>query len=273
MNPLLTPRKTPRKARSAMSEARDPRPLIEHVVELRRRLLWTITVMLAGTGIAYLYVDHVYGFLVAPLANAMDSSDSNRLIYTDLTEAFFTYVKVSFFAGIFLTFPVLLWQVWLFVAPGLYKNERRAFLPFMVATPILFFLGGACVYYLVLPMAWPFFLSFQTTASQTALPIQLEARVSEYLNLIMTMIFAFGLCFQLPVLLVLMGRAGLVTADWLASMRKYAVIVIFIIAAILTPPDVISQIMLAVPILGLYELSILLIRLSNRNVPDAPKAL
>ena len=256
-----------------MSDVREARPLIEHVVELRKRLLWTISIMLLGTGIAYIFVDEVYGFLVAPLANAMGPSDSNRLIYTDLTEAFFTYVKVSFFAGIFITFPVLLWQVWLFVAPGLYKNERRAFFPFLVATPILFFMGGAVVYYLVLPMAWPFFLSFQTTGAQTALPIQLEARVSEYLNLIMTMIFAFGLCFQLPVLLVLMGRAGLVTAEWLVSMRKYAIIVIFIVAAILTPPDVISQIMLAVPILALYEISILLIRFSARNASDAPQAL
>jgi sec-independent protein translocase protein TatC len=190
----------------------------------------------------------------------MEQGDSQRLIYTGLTEAFFTYVKVAVFAGIFLTFPVLLLQVWLFIAPGLYKNEKHAFLPFLIATPVLFFAGGASVYYMVLPMAWPFFLSFQTTGAETALPIQLEARVSEYLDLIMTLIFAFGLCFQLPVLLTLMGKAGLVSADWLASKRKYALIVTFIVAAFITPPDVISQVMLAVPILGLYELSIVLIR-------------
>lgn len=245
-------------------------PLLKHLSELRTRLLWAMAAMVIGTGICYFFVDHIYGFLVAPLADAMGPHDSKRLIYTGLTEAFFTYVKVTFFAGIFITFPILLLQVWLFVAPGLYKNERKAFLPFLIATPVLFFLGGACVYYMVLPMAWPFFLSFQSTGSQTALPIQLEARVSEYLDLIMTLIFAFGLCFQLPVLLTLMGRAGLITADWLVSMRKYAIIIIFIVAAILTPPDVISQIMLGVPLWGLYEVSILLIRLSNPRNASKP---
>lgn len=236
------------------------KPLTAHLIELRQRLLVVIATMAVGTGICFIFVDHIYGFLVQPLADAMGTGDSNRLIYTGLTEAFFTYMKVAFFAGIFLTFPILLIQIWGFVAPGLYKNERRAFLPFLWATPVLFFLGGACVYYMVLPMAWPFFLSFQTSGSETALPIQLEARVSEYLDLIMTLIFAFGLCFQLPVLLTLMGQAGMVTGEWLAAQRKYAIIVIFIIAAFLTPPDVLSQIMLAVPIMGLYELSIILVR-------------
>ena len=197
-----------------------------------------------------------------PLAEAMNENDTNRLIYTGLTEAFFTYLKVAFFSGVFLTFPILLLQVWIFVAPGLYKNEKNAFLPFLVATPVLFFAGGACVYYIVLPMAWPFFLSFQSTGADMALPIQLEARVSEYLDLIMTLIFAFGLCFQLPVFLTLLGRAGLVTADFLASKRKFAIITAFIVAAFLTPPDMISQVFLAIPILALYEISIILIKKS-----------
>lgn len=234
--------------------------LLQHLVELRKRLLWSILIMMVGMSICYMFVDQIYDFLVAPLAEAMGPYDSHRLIYTGLTEAFFTSLKVTFFAGVFLTFPFLLWQIWLFMAPGLYRQERMAFLPFLVATPVLFFIGGAVLYYLVLPLAWPFFLSFQTTPAETALPIQLEARISEYLNLVMTLIFAFGLCFELPVLLALMGKAGMVTADTLVKRRKYAVVLIFIAAAILTPPDILSQCLLAIPLMILYELSIVLVR-------------
>ena len=253
-----------------MSEEQS-QPIMGHLIELRKRLIWVIAVMFIGTAVSFGFVEEIYSFLVEPLAKAGEQ----RLIYTGLTEAFFTYLKVAFFAGIFLTFPILLWQVWLFIAPGLYKHEKGAFLPFLIATPILFFAGGAIVYYVVMPMAWPFFLSFQTGAAETALPIELEARVSEYLDLIMTLIFAFGLCFQLPVLLTLMGKAGLITAQSLASKRKYALILTFIVAAFLTPPDVISQILLAMPILALYEISILLIRYAQRkqpaqNLSDAP---
>lgn len=238
--------------------------LTVHLTELRRRIMWSFAAMITGTFICWLFKEQIYAFLVEPLAQAMnhghsDEPSTNRLIYTSLTEAFFTYLRVAFFAGCFLTFPVILTQIWMFVAPGLYRNEKKIFLPYLVATPLLFFLGGAMVYYIVIPYAWPFFLSFQSTGAETALPIQLEARVGEYLDLIMTLIFAFGLCFQLPVLLTLLAHAGVIGAQNLRDFRRYAIVVIFIIAAVLTPPDVFSQFALAMPIWGLYELSILLV--------------
>ncbi len=242
--------------------------LVSHLAELRIRLMWVFAAMAVVTAISFLYVEEIYGFLVKPLHDSMGEGDTNRLIYTGLTEAFFTYLKVSFFTGVFITFPVLAIQIWKFVAPALYKNEKKAFLPFLIATPILFFAGGACVYYFIIPMAWPFFLSFQSTALDTVMPIQLEARVSEYLDLIMTLIFAFGLCFQMPVVLTLLGRAGFISSDWLKSKRRYVVIIVFVIAAFLTPPDIISQVGLAIPMLLLYEISIFMIGNSSKKDTD-----
>lgn len=236
------------------------KPLFDHIAELRRRILYAMMAMLGCTFLCYTAREEIYGFLVKPLADAMGPDDSQRLIYTNLTEAFFTYVKVSLFAGCFLSFPILATQLWLFVAPGLYRREKGAVLPLLIASPILFFMGGALVYYIVMPAAWHFFLGFQTTGSETVLPIMLEARVGDYLDLVMTLIFAFGLMFQMPLILILMARMGIISADWLAAKRRYAIVIIFIIAAIITPPDVISQIALAIPVIGLYELSILLIR-------------
>ena len=207
--------------------------------------------------IFYLFADNIYNFLVQPYANAVEGEEGRRLIFTALHETFFTYIKVALFAALFISLPFLLIQLWIFVAPGLYKNEKNVVVPYLLATPILFILGSALVYYLIMPLAIKFFLSFESIGGNGALPIQLEAKVNEYLSLIMRLILAFGLCFQLPVALTLMARVGLVSSEGLKKNRKYVIVGIFAIAAILTPPDPISQIGLGIPILLLYELSII----------------
>ena len=239
-------------------------PLLEHLVELRTRLIYALGGFLVCFFIAFYFADAIFGFLVAPLADQMDRANA-RMIYTALHEAFFTYIKVAFFTAAFLSFPLIAAQIWLFVAPGLYKNEKRAFLPFLIATPVLFFAGGALVYYFIFPLAWEFFLNFQTVGGPGALPIEVEPKVDQYLSLVMQLIFAFGLGFELPVFLMLLARAGIVTSDGLVQKRRYAIVGVFIFAAVLTPPDVISQIGLAIPILLLYEVSIVGARMIEKK--------
>jgi sec-independent protein translocase protein TatC len=244
-------------------------PLLEHLIELRQRMLYSVLALFFFFIICFTFAQELYNFLVQPLADILIArgtpDHARRMIFTDLTEVFFTHVKVAFFFGAFIACPIFLTQIWMFVAPGLYKHERRAFAPFLVASPILFFLGGAMVYYMIMPLAWKFFLSFETAATDTTLPVELEAKVNEYLALVMKLIFAFGLCFQLPVIMTLLARVGIVSAAGMAAKRKYAIVGVFIIAAIFTPPDPLSQLALAVPIILLYEISIFLARMVERK--------
>ena len=244
-----------------------------HLVELRTRLLNSLIFIFAIFIVSYIFAEHIYNFLVDPYANAVKNTDgSRRLIFTALHETFITYIKVAFFSAIFLGSPVLLIQIYKFIAPGLYNNEKKAILPYLISTPILFLLGGLLVYYLVMPLAIKFFLSFETLGSNTTLPIQLEAKVNEYLSLIMRLIFAFGISFQLPILLNLLARIGVVNSDYLKTRRRYVIVIIFALAAILTPPDPITQVGLAIPLLLLYELSIFTVRFTEKKEKEIKDA-
>jgi sec-independent protein translocase protein TatC len=235
-----------------------PMPLLEHLVELRRRLMWAIGAFVVCFLGSYYFANSIYFFLAEPLATVLreQGTPDPRLIYTQLYEAFFTRIKVAFFAGAFISFPVMANQIWLFIAPGLYRSEKRAFLPFLAATPVLFLLGAALAYYFVFPFAWRFFASFQSDTGGGGVPIELLPRVSEYLDLVMKLIFAFGLTFELPVLLTLLAKVGIVSSKGLKKFRRYAYVGMFVIAAILAPPDVITQTGLALPLIALYEISI-----------------
>lgn len=242
-------------------------PLLEHLVELRTRLLISVGALIVAFFICFAFAEDFYNFLTIPLKDAMAEAkiSANRMIFTGLIEGFFTQVKVAFFAAICVTFPIFATQIWRFVAPGLYKSEKKAFLPFLIISPLLFLLGAAMVYYVLMPLAWKFLLSFQTTAQETALPTVLEPKISEYLSLVMKLIFAFGLCFQMPVLLTLLARAGLATSEGMKAKRKYAIVAVFVFAAIITPPDVVSQIALAIPMIVLYEISIYCAKLAEKK--------
>jgi len=237
-------------------------PLLDHLAELRRRLLWSALAFLGAFLISYYFASDIYRFLAQPLVHILkERGQKPELVYTALYEAFFTYVKVAIFSAAFFSFPIVASQIWLFIAPGLYRSERRALLPFLAATPVLFFAGGALAYYVIFPNAWRFFLSFQMTGQNGGLEINVLPRVSDYLNLVMKLIFAFGLCFELPVLLTLLGRVGIITASGLKKYRRYAYVGCFIIAAILTPPDVFTMTGLALPLIALFEISIFAVKM------------
>jgi len=251
-------------------------PLLEHLIELRRRLIWAILAFFVAFVFCFAFAKQLFNLLVVPYQWALDWAGMDRskaeLIYTAPQEFFFTQVKVAMFGGIVLAFPIIAAQIYKFVAPGLYRHERMAFLPFLIASPILFLTGGALVYFFFTPMVMWFFLAMQQTGGSGEVQISLLPKVSEYLSLIMTLIFAFGLVFQLPVVTSLMARVGLVTSAGLKDKRKYAIVIAFIVAAVLTPPDPASQIGLALPTILLYEISIIVARMIEKKRDEAQEA-
>jgi len=246
-----------------------PQPLLEHLIELRTRLIWAIGAFFVAFLVCFAFAKQLFNFLVVPYKWAvvwagLDVAKA-ELIYTAPQEFFFTQIKVAMFGALVIAFPIIASQIYKFVAPGLYKNERAAFLPFLVASPLLFLLGASLVYFFFTPMVMWFFLAMQQAPEEGGVAISLLPRVSEYLGLIMTLIFSFGLVFQLPVVTSLLVRVGILESQWLADKRKYFIVVAFIIAAVVTPPDPLSQIGLALPTILLYEVAIYAARLIEKK--------
>lgn len=241
------------------------KPFLEHLIELRKRLLYALLALGVGIAICYPLAPHLFKILCDSLWQAMGEETGRRLIYTGLTEAFLTYLKLAFFGGFILAFPMILWQLWLFVGPGLYAHEKTMIWPFLITSPLLFLMGASLAYFVVCPWAWQFFLSFEMPVVPDGLSLQLEARMSEYLALIIKLILAFGLCFQLPLVLVGLAKIGVISLESLERKRKYAFLIIVVVAAIITPPDIISPLSLIIPLYTLYEISIGLLRIGVKR--------
>jgi sec-independent protein translocase protein TatC len=251
----------------------DAQPLITHLIELRGRVMRSALVWAAATGLCYYFAADIYQFFLTPLATAFGGTGGHTLIATGLTETFVTYIKLAVYGGFFVAFPWIATELYLFIAPGLFKHERRVLAPYLIAAPLLFFVGAAMAYYYVMPKAYAFFISFEIPAGEGALPLTIQAKVSDYLGLVMHIVLAFGLAFQLPIILTLLIRVGLLQTHTLAKGRRYAVVILLTIAAFITPPDILSQILLFVPLYALYEISIIIGRVIERGRTDTEQEI
>jgi len=246
-----------------------PMPLLDHLIELRVRLLWSMAAFMATFFVCYYFKQTIFSFLAEPVAHILETRGGERkMIYTSLTEPFFTYLKVAMFGALFISFPVIATQLWLFIAPGLYRSEKRAIGPFLVATPVLFLMGAALAYYAVFPAAFTFFLAFESPTGGGGIPIEAQLRISEYLDLVMKLVLAFGIVFQLPVGLSLMAKVGIISSKGLKKYRRYAIVGMFVVSAVVAPPDPITQICLALPLIALYEISIFAAKMVEPKPPE-----